>query len=222
MRALVIGSSGGIGQALVQALETRPDFDEVTGLSRRDHGLDFRHPESIPRAFEPLRGPYHLILVASGVLHGAGQAPEKSLSALSAAAMADQFAVNAIGPAMVLQQAVPLLPRRERAVFAALSARVGSIGDNRLGGWYSYRAAKAGLNQVIHSAAIELARSHPQAICAALHPGTVATSFTASYQSRHPTVDPIVAAQNLLRVAMGLQRDQSGGFFDWRGDEIPW
>ena len=136
--------------------------------------------------------------------------------------MADQFALNTIGPALVLREAGRLLPRDRRAVFAALSARVGSIGDNALGGWISYRAAKAALNQVVHTGAIELSRSHPHAICVALHPGTVATSFTAEYQARHDSVPSDQAAANLLTVLDGLTPDQSGGFYDWAGKEIPW
>jgi NAD(P)-dependent dehydrogenase (short-subunit alcohol dehydrogenase family) len=107
-------------------------------------------------------------------------------------------------------------------VFAALSARVGSIGDNRIGGWYAYRAAKAALNQIVHTGAIELARSHRQAVCVALHPGTVATRFTEKYAGRHPTVAPEQAAANLLSVIDGLGPDQTGRFFDWAGTPVPW
>jgi len=222
MRALVVGAHGGIGCALMETLAARADIDDLVGLSRAENGMDFRHPETIEGAFARLQGPFHLVFVATGILRGAGEPPEKSIQALTAQAMADQFAVNTIGPALVLRQVVPLLPRKERSVFAALSARVGSIGDNRLGGWHSYRAGKAALNQILHGAAVELARTHPQAICVALHPGTVATHFTADYQGRHASVSPQDAAQNLIRVATGLQQDQSGGFFDWSGASIPW
>ena len=136
--------------------------------------------------------------------------------------MADQFALNCIGPSLILKHSLRLLPKDRRAVFAALSARVGSIGDNRLGGWYSYRTAKAALNQMIHTASIEVARTHKQAICVALHPGTVATDFTAKYLGRHPAVPAGDAAQNLLRVIDGLTPDQTGQFFDWKGASVPW
>ena len=219
-KALIIGASGGIGSAMVAALTAR-GFD-VTGLSRTADGLDVTDEASVQAALEPLEGPYDLVFVASGALEIAGAAPEKSLQAVTAQAMADQFAVNCIGPSLVLKHAARLLPRQGRSIFAALSARVGSIGDNRLGGWYSYRTAKAALNQMIHTAAIELGRTHKDAICVCLHPGTVATNFTAKYAGRHKTVPPEEAAQNLLAVLDELQPVQSGQFFDWAGKEVAW
>ena len=120
------------------------------------------------------------------------------------------------------RRAQDLLPREGRSVLAVLSARVGSIGDNRIGGWISYRSAKAAVNQVVRTASIELARSHPQAVCVALHPGTVATAFTEKYLGRHPSVAPEAAADNLLSVMDGLNADQTGQFFDWAGKEVPW
>jgi len=162
------------------------------------------------------------VVIATGVLDGAGVPPEKTLNSLTAPAMAAQFAVNAIGPALVLKHLPRLLPRERRAVVAVLSARVGSIGDNGLGGWYSYRAAKAALNQIVHSAAIELSRRRKAAICVALHPGTVRTRFTQAYQSSHKTVAPKEAAQNLLAVIDRLDPDQTGGFYDWAGKPVPW
>lgn len=219
-RALIIGASGGIGGAVSDALQRRGVA--VTTLSRRADGLEITDEASVAAAMGAQETGFDLVFVTTGALQGAGAPPEKTLRALTSQAMVDQFAVNCIGPALVLKHAVRLLPRDRRAVFAVLSARVGSIGDNRLGGWYSYRAAKAGLNQVIHTGAIELARTHPQAICVALHPGTVATNFTADYAGRHATVSPSEAAQNLLAVVNGLSADQTGGFFDWRGTSVPW
>ncbi len=136
--------------------------------------------------------------------------------------MSDQFALNAIGPALVLKHAVRLLPRRAPSVFAALSARVGSIGDNRLGGWYSYRTAKAALNQILHGASVELSRTHRGLAVVALHPGTVATAFTADYVDHNPTVPAEEAAENLLRVIDGLDASDTGRFLDWQGREVPW
>lgn len=219
-QALVIGASGGIGAAMVAELQARGV--SVTALSRSVDGLDVTDEASVRAHLGALKGPYDLIFVATGALHGAGQPPEKTLKALDPAAMADQFAINCLGPAMVLKHALPLLPRQGRAVFAALSARVGSIGDNRLGGWISYRSAKAALNQVIHTAAIELARSHKGVICAALHPGTVATSFTENYAARHATVPAAQSAANLLLVMEALRPEDSGGFFDWQGTRVEW
>ncbi len=219
MRALVIGASGGIGAALVQALALR---GEVVGLSRSVDGLDLADEDSISRVMGMLEGSFDLIIVASGALEINGNRPEKSLRALDAVAMAQQFAVNAIGPALVLKHALRLMPRDRPSRFAALSARVGSIGDNALGGWYSYRAAKAALNQLIHTAAIEVARSHPLAVVSVLHPGTVATGFTKDYVANRVTVTPDQAATNLIAVLDGLTPADTGGFFDAKDARIAW
>ena len=218
--ALVIGASGGIGRGIADSL--RIEGVSVTQLSRRDDGLDVTDEVSVKAALGRLTGPYELILVATGALEIDGAEPEKSLSDLSASAMLDQYALNAVGPALILKHSARLLPKDRRAVFAALSARVGSIGDNRLGGWYSYRASKAALNQIIHTASIELARSHKNLICVALHPGTVATAFTRKYLGRYRSVPPEEAAQNLLSVIAELDPAQTGGFFDWTGKPIAW
>ena len=194
----------------------------VTGLSRSGDGLDLTDEDAVQHVLGAVAGPFDLILVASGALEIGGARPEKSLRALSAQAMMDQFALNALGPALVMRHAARLLPRGRRAVFAVLSARVGSIGDNRLGGWVSYRAAKAAVNQIVHTGAIELARSHPQAVALCLHPGTVQTAMTRDYAKGHPTVPAGEAAQNLLRVIDGLTPAQTGGFYDWAGKSIPW
>lgn len=220
MRALVVGSSGGIGSALCAALAARGAA--VTGLSRSGDGLDVTDEASVARVLGGLEGTYDLILVSTGALEIGPHRPEKSLRALDPAALAQQFALNATGPALVLKHALRLMPRDRRAVFAALSARVGSIGDNALGGWYSYRAAKAALNQLIHTAAVEVARTHPQAVLACLHPGTVETKFTEKYVGNHPTVPPAVAAENLLSVIDALTPAQTGGFYDWQGKVVPW
>ncbi|WP_170445648.1 SDR family NAD(P)-dependent oxidoreductase [Ruegeria arenilitoris] len=218
--ALVIGASGGIGRAVCNELLSRSV--RVVGLSRSENGLDLMQPELADEMLGRIEGPFDLVLVASGALEIDGAEPEKTIRAASAKAMMDQFALNAVGPALVLKHAHRLLPRNGRAVFAVLSARVGSIGDNRLGGWVSYRAAKAAVNQIVHTAAIELARTHKDAICVALHPGTVKTPFTQKYLGRHPAVEPSDAAQNLLRVVDGLTADQTGQFFDWAGQPVPW
>jgi len=218
--ALIIGASGGIGRAVSAAL--RAKGVAVTGLSRSGDGLDVTDEATVAPALGALTGPFDLILVATGALEIGGAAPEKALRQVSAQAMLDQFALNCVGPSLVLKHSVRLLPREGRAVFAALSARVGSIGDNNFGGWYSYRTAKAALNQMIHTGAIELGRSHRAAICVALHPGTVETDFTRKYLGRHPAVPAPEAAENLLRVISGLRREDSGGFFDWQGKPVPW
>ena len=219
-RALIIGSSGGIGSAVAGELIRRNV--QVTGLSRRDDGLQITDEASVEASLGRLDAGYDLIFLATGALEIAGARPEKTLGQLSAQAMMDQFSVNCIGPSLVLKHARRLMPRDRRGVFVTLSARVGSIGDNRLGGWYAYRTAKAALNQMLHSAAIELARTHPQLICAALHPGTVETEFTRKYVGRQLAVPAAEAAENLLQVIDALTPDQTGGFFDWTGAVVPW
>ena len=217
---LIIGASGGIGAALADACRARGD--EVIGLSRSADGLDLTDEGAVAAALDGVAGPFDAVIVATGALEIDGAAPEKSIRAVTQKSMLDQFALNAVGPALVLRHAAKLLPRERRAVFAVLSARVGSIGDNRMGGWISYRSAKAAVNQIVHTAAIELSRSHPQSICVALHPGTVETPFTEKYLGRHPAVPPGDAATNLLAVIDGLQPADSGGFFDWAGKAVPW
>lgn len=217
--ALVLGATGGIGRAVVAALEARGVA--VTGLSRRD-GLDVTDPAAVEGVVGALDGPFDLIFVAIGVLAPEGGAPEKALSAVAADAMAQVMAVNAIGPALVLRHAARLLPKDRRGVVGVLSARVGSIGDNQIGGWHSYRASKAALNQIVHGAAIELGRSHKESVCVALHPGTVETPFTAAYAGRHKMVPADKAAANLLDVLAGLTPEHSGGFYDYAGEEIVW
>ncbi len=219
-KALIIGSSGGIGKALIRNL--RAQQVPVTGLSRSQDGLDLTDADVTERLLSQVKGPFDLVLVATGALEINGSAPEKSMRSVSARAMLDQFALNAVGPALILRHAGQLLPRDKRAVIAVLSARVGSIGDNRLGGWVSYRAAKAAVNQIVHTAAIELNRTHPNAICVSLHPGTVKTAFTEKYLGRHPAVSPDEAAENLLSVISGLTPQDTGGFFDWAGKPVPW
>lgn len=216
--ALVIGASGGIGQALAAELEDRGDI--VTRLSRQEDGLDITNEMNVHEKLGRLQSKFDLVIVATGILSGSG-GPEKSIRALSGDEMAMLFAVNAIGPALVLKHAKQLFRRDRRSVFAVLSARVGSIGDNALGGWYSYRASKAALNQLLRTASIELKRTHRQLICTALHPGTVATGFSRDYPN-HATVKPQHAAENLVNVINQLSPKDSGHFFDWDGKEVPW
>lgn len=220
MRALIIGHTGGIGAALFTALHA--GVHDVIGLSRSTDGLDLRQPNSIETAFGDISGLFDLVVIATGQLHGAGHAPEKSLKTLTADAMADQFAVNTIGPAMILRQLPRILPKDHPSKVVVLTARVGSIGDNKMGGWYSYRAAKAATNQVVHTTAIELARSHKQSCVISYHPGTVATEFTSAYQGTHRTVPAEEAAQNMLKVLDALGPQNTGQFYDWTGTVVPW
>ena len=224
--AVVIGATGGIGRALMQALAQDAGFNAVIGLSRNSTPpLDLLSEPSIAAAasFINAQGTPRLIIDATGVLQSETIKPEKSWRELNAAQMAEAFAINAIGPALVMKHFLPLLPRESRAVFATLSARVGSIGDNRLGGWYSYRASKAALNQFIRTAAIELNRRSPNAICVALHPGTVDTGLSASFAKAGLDLQtPELAAERLLEVIAKLKANDSGGFFDYKGEPIIW
>lgn len=220
MRALVVGASGGIGGALVAALRARGA--EVTELSRSGDGLEVTDEASVAAALGGLEPGFDLILVATGALVLGGVGPEKSLKAVTAQALAAQFATNAIGPVLVIKHALRLMPRERLCRLAVLSARVGSIGDNALGGWYGYRAAKAALNQLLRTAAIEARRTHPQSVLVALHPGTVETGLAPELRAGHPAVAPEVAAANLLRVLDGLGPEASGSFHDWQGEVVPW
>jgi NAD(P)-dependent dehydrogenase (short-subunit alcohol dehydrogenase family) len=219
-RALIIGSSGGIGRAVAEALSARGD--EVVGLSRTSNGFDITDEASVSGVLGAQNGFFDLIFVATGALVIDGHEPEKSIRSLKPEALVGQFTTNALGPALVLKHSLALMPRDRRSVFAVLSARVGSIGDNRIGGWHSYRAAKAALNMLIHGAAIELARTHRHAVCICLHPGTVETRLTAGRAQSHKAVPPEQAAANLLRVIDDLSPAQSGGFLDYAGKEVPW
>jgi len=163
------------------------------------------------------------VIDATGFLHDERQSPEKTWRQIDSGKLARSFALNAIGPALIMEHVLPRLPRTGKAVFATLSARVGSIGDNRLGGWYSYRASKAALNQLVRTAAVELARRAPDALCVALHPGTVATALSAPFAATGVEVhSSAAAAGHLLAVVDQLPADANGGFFDWRGSPVPW
>ncbi|MBV2264350.1 MAG: SDR family NAD(P)-dependent oxidoreductase [Thauera sp.] len=224
--AVVVGGSGGVGAALVAALRDCPAYDEVLALGRRGSpALDLLDEASIAAAAAAVRarGEPTLVFDATGFLHGGGMEPEKSWRELDPAHLAHAFAINAIGPALLMKHFLPLLPRERRAVFATLSARVGSIGDNRLGGWYAYRASKAALNQLVRTAAVELRRGRPQAICVALHPGTVDTGLSAPFAKSGLQVQvPAEAAARLLAVIERLGPGDSGEFFDHRGEPVPW
>ena len=224
-RALVLGATGAIGGAMAAQLRTDPRCAAVRTLARGSTpALDFGAPGSIAAAAQALHaeGPWHLVLVATGMLQGPTGNPEKRLAELQADHMAASFAINTIGPALALAHFAPQLARDERSLFAVLSAKVGSIGDNRLGGWVSYRASKSALNMVVKTAAIELARTHPQCVLAALHPGTVDSALSAPFrgaQIGRPAPD---AARDLLAVLDTLQPADSGGFWAYDGQRLPW
>ena len=222
--ALIIGASGGIGSAMAAALRNDPQCAHVIALSRKANRVDLTKEDSVAAAarnIAPGDG-FDLIVNAAGVLAIDGDGPEKAFKDVDAAVMARVFAVNAVGAALAFKYFMPLLKRGGKSVFATLSARVGSIGDNRLGGWMSYRASKAALNQIVRCAAIEEARRNSNSIVVALHPGTIETPLTQKYARGRYTASREEAARNLLSVLSSLTPEQTGGFFDYAGEEIPW
>lgn len=225
--AVVVGASGAIGQALVGLLDKEDDFAGVVGWSRGDApSVNIVCEASVAQAAERLSAagrPLRLVLDATGFLHDDEFMPEKSWRQLDPDHLTKSFIVNALGPALLMKHLLPLLPRAGKSVFATLSAKVGSIGDNRLGGWYSYRASKAALNQLVRTAAIELQRRQPEAICVALHPGTVASRISAPFTKAGLNVrSPQEAAASLAGVIRRLAPADTGGFFDYRGTPLPW
>lgn len=225
-RAAVIGASGGIGAAIADRLEA--DGAEVIRLGRSggDVKIDLEDESSIAEAAAKSgeSGPLDLVFVATGFLHEEGSGPEKDWRHLDAENLARNFAINVTGPALVAKHFLPLLHDDRRGGFAALSARVGSISDNRLGGWYAYRASKAALNMMIRSLSIELARKKPEAFCVGLHPGTVDTRLSQPFQRNVPEgklFTPDHSAARLLEVLGGLGPTDSGKCFAYDGEEIP-
>ena len=223
METVIIGASGGIGSALADLYERQGAA--VHRLSRRKTGFDLAEETSIAAAARALEGrQVQRLIVATGLLHADGIKPERSLRDLDMAALQRSFLVNAIGPALVMRHFAPLLARSGRVEVALLSARVGSMADNRMGGWYGYRASKAALNQLVRSAAVELGRSRPEAVVAALHPGTVDTAMSRPFQGNVPPEQLLTAERSavcLAGVLAKLQPSDSGGFFDWQGKPIP-
>ncbi|MFY8031183.1 MAG: SDR family NAD(P)-dependent oxidoreductase [Devosia sp.] len=224
--AVVFGAGGGIGGALVDALQASGRFSVVLGFGRTTaQPVDILDDTSLEAAAASAAaaGEIRLVLDATGFLHDDLQEPEKSWRQLDAEKLSRSYAINAIAPALMMKTLLPRLPRNGKAVFGTLSARVGSIGDNFVGGWYAYRASKAALNQLVRTASIELARRAPEAICVAMHPGTVATTLSAPFGSGgHQLFTPAEAAAYLLTVVDGLTAAQSGGFFDWQGEVVPY
>ncbi len=232
--AVVVGASGGIGAALVAALLEDQAFDTVFALSRRftagRNGRLYRLPAdvtdetSIADAAAQLATPVRLIIVATGTLHNGRLQPEKTYRALDTAALMESYRVNVIGPALVAKHMLPLLNPKGRSVFAALSARVGSIGDNRAGGWHSYRASKAALNMIIRNLAIETGRRTPDTLCVGLHPGTVDTALSEPFQRNVAPGKLFTAAHSaacLLSVIDGLTPADTGNVLAWDGATIP-
>lgn len=234
----MFGASGGVGRALCEALAHREDVAvvhagarNVESVERRPgvepFAFDLKQEGSIEAAAERIgeHGPLDLVIVATGVLQTDEYGPEKSWSAIDPVAMADVFAINTIGPAVIGKHFIPLLRREGSPVFAALAARVGSIGDNGLGGWHSYRASKAALVMIVRNFALELGRRNKGAIAVTLHPGTVDTALSEPFQSSVPDgklFTPAYSAERLLSVIDGLEGKDSGHQFAWDGERIPY
>jgi len=233
--AAVFGSSGGIGSALCRGLAAMGCRtvhagsrlgEEPVGPAFAPFAFDLRKEDTIASAAEAMKDdPPEWIIIATGVLTLAdGTGPERAAKYVEEGAMAAVLALNTIGPALIAKHFLPLMPRRERFVFAALSARVGSISDNGIGGWHSYRASKAALNMLLKNYAIELGRTHKQGVVAGLHPGTVDSALSAPFQKNLPEgqlTEPEEAAGKLLGVLAGLGPEDSGKVFDYAGREVP-
>ena len=236
--AVVVGASGGLGHAFAEALLADANMGRLLACSRSDPGLD--HPRAawqrldledettITAAAEAAGstlGPLHLVIVATGLLHdGSGLQPEKTWRTLEAEALQRAYRVNAVGPALIAKHFLPRLDRSRKSAFAVVTARVGSISDNQLGGWYAYRASKAGANMLVRTLSIELARRNPGALCVALHPGTVDTSLSKPFQGGVPEgklFTPAQSATYLLDVLDNLGPDDSGQLYAWDGQRIP-
>ena len=228
--ALVIGAGGGLGAALVQQLSADAEH-QVLALGRNTQpAIDYSDEASLKRAAEWVaeqcaaqQADLRLLVVASGFLHGEPGQPERSWSHLDADYLTHVFRINTIGPALVMKYFLPLLPKQGRCVAGFVSAKVGSIGDNALGGWYGYRASKAALNQLVKTASIELARRNANAVCVTLHPGTVDTALSQPFAKTGLTVRPAAeAANDLLAVLAGLTPAQTGALVDYQGQTLPW
>lgn len=242
--AVVIGHSGAIGGAVVDTLLADDNVAQISagarrgGVTRMVSDADQRsgkvaqwpidigdEASIIAFAKHVAQGPPpRLILLTTGLLQDAGHQPEKRWQSLDAAALQRSFLVNTIGPALVAKHLLPLLPRSGKAVFAVLSARVGSISDNRLGGWYGYRASKAALNMLVKTLSIELARNRPEALCVSLHPGTVDSALSRPFQANvapEKLFTPAQSARHLLQVIDSLSADRSGELIGWDGQTIP-
>jgi NAD(P)-dependent dehydrogenase (short-subunit alcohol dehydrogenase family) len=234
-RAVIFGASGGIGAAFVQQLRADARCARIYAGARKSasvagdgvtaFGFDLMAEDSIAAAAQAIAadGPIDLVIVATGMLHSPSQQPEKTIRAVSAAALMTSYAINAVGPLLIAKHMLPLLAKERKAVFGALSARVSSISDNRSGGWHAYRASKAALNMLIRNAAIEARARNREAVLVGLHPGTVDTGMSRPFQAGVPAdklFTPAFAAQSLLGVIDGLTPADSGGLFAWDGQAI--
>ena len=223
-RALIIGSSGTIGSAFLEVLQADPRCGEAIDIHRHSNpAIDYEDESSIGMAAQALAssGPFHLIINAIGVLHTEAWSPEKKLADVSYGQLESLFQVNAFGPAVTLAKFSTLLAK-ENAIMAVISAKVGSIEDNRLGGWYSYRASKAALNMLLKTTAIELRRTQPNTKLIVLHPGTVNSQLSKPFKGEQIGRPAIDAARDMLTVLNQLPLSESGSFYSYSGEKLPW
>ena len=220
-RALVFGASGGIGQAFSRFLENKLGLENVVKISRSFDGFEISDEEKIFKLSESIEGSFNLIINATGVLQTTEEGPEKTINVVKQKSMIDMITINAIGPALLLKNFSKKLDKTKFSVFVNLSARVGSITDNRLGGWISYRSSKAALNQIIKTSSIEINRRNKNAICVGLHPGTVKTRFTEKFQNTTETISPEKSVEMMMKVIESLSVDDNGYCFAYDGKVIP-
>ena len=220
-RALVFGASGGIGQAFSRFLESKLGSENVVKISRSFDGFEISDEEKILKFSESIEGSFNLIINATGVLQTTEEGPEKTINVVKQKSMIDMMTINAIGPALLLKNFSKKLDKTKFSVFVNLSARVGSITDNRLGGWISYRSSKAALNQIIKTSSIEINRRNKNAICVGLHPGTVKTRFTEKFQNTTETISPKESVEMMMKVVENLSVDDNGYCFAYDGKVIP-
>ena len=220
-RALVFGASGGIGQAFSRFLENKLGSENVVKISRSFDGFEISDEEKIFKLSESIEGSFNLIINATGVLQTTEEGPEKTINVVKQKLMIDMMTINAIGPALLLKNFSKKLDMTKFSVFVNLSARVGSITDNRLGGWISYRSSKAALNQIIKTSSIEINRRNKNAICVGLHPGTVKTSFTEKFQNTTETISPDESVKMMMNVVETLSVDDNGYCFAYDGKVVP-
>ena len=220
-RALVFGASGGIGQAFSRFLKDKLGSENVVNVSRSFDGFEISDEEKIFKLSESIEGSFNLIINATGVLQTTEEGPEKTINVVKQKSMIDMMTINAIGPALLLKNFSKKLDKTKFSVFVNLSARVGSITDNRLGGWISYRSSKAALNQIIKTSSIEINRRNKNAICVGLHPGTVKTRFTEKFQNTTETISPDESVKMMMNVVENLSVDDNGYCFAYDGKVIP-
>ncbi|MEM9469074.1 MAG: SDR family NAD(P)-dependent oxidoreductase [Pseudomonadota bacterium] len=235
LKVVVVGASGGIGSAFIHHLVNEPNVEKIYALSRahtsfdsdkvHSYQMNLIDEDAVEKMAETLKneGGVDAIIVATGMLHDDTIKPEKSLRDIQTSNFEKVMAVNTIGPALIMRHFLPLLPREGKSIFAALSARVGSISDNHIGGWYAYRASKAALNMLIKNASIEFGRRYKEAVIVGLHPGTVDTGLSEPFQGNvpeHKLFTPEYSTEHMLKVLNTLNADQSGKCFDYAGEEI--